>query len=103
MPVCHDTFEAGRRVDAEGRLAAVIALDAQQGIHVDLDDLFRRFGGDRLDVDYPYGDDRLATLVSEREVPVILMHMQGTPGSMQVDPTYDDLIGEIKGFLNDAV
>jgi dihydropteroate synthase len=29
--------------------------------------------------------------------------MQGTPGSMQVNPTYDDLIGEIKAFLTDAV
>ena len=48
-------------------------------------------------------DPRLTEVAAAHNVPVILMHMQGTPGSMQVDPTYDDLIGEIKGFLNDAV
>ncbi len=48
-------------------------------------------------------DPRLTEVAATHGVPVILMHMQGTPGSMQVDPTYDDLIGEIKGFLSDAV
>ncbi len=48
-------------------------------------------------------DPRLTEVAAARRVPVILMHMQGTPGSMQVDPTYDDLIGEIKTFLADAV
>jgi len=48
-------------------------------------------------------DPRLTEVAADHGVPVILMHMQGTPGSMQVDPTYDDLIGEIKAFLSDAV
>jgi dihydropteroate synthase len=30
---------------------------------------------------------------------VVLMHMKGTPGSMQRDPTYDDVVGEIAMFL----
>ena len=34
---------------------------------------------------------------------VILMHMLGEPKTMQVDPRYDDLIGDIKGFLENAV
>jgi dihydropteroate synthase len=48
-------------------------------------------------------DPRLTEVAAAQGVPVILMHMQGTPGSMQVDPTYNDLIGEIKTFLKDAV
>jgi len=35
-------------------------------------------------------------------VPVILMHMQGKPRTMQVTPRYDDLVGEIYSFLQDA-
>ena len=33
------------------------------------------------------------------EVPVVLMHMQGEPGHMQADPQYDDVLGEVHGFL----
>lgn len=32
-------------------------------------------------------------------VPVVLMHMQGEPGHMQVDPQYDDVVTEVHGFL----
>lgn len=44
-------------------------------------------------------DDRMATLVRDSAVPVILMHMQGTPRTMQREPTYDDVVGEILHFL----
>jgi len=32
-------------------------------------------------------------------LPVCLMHMLGEPGTMQDDPHYDDLVGEVKDFL----
>jgi dihydropteroate synthase len=32
---------------------------------------------------------------AELAVPVCLMHMQGEPGSMQDDPQYDDVVGEV--------
>ncbi|MDR6095036.1 dihydropteroate synthase [Stenotrophomonas sp. SORGH_AS_0321] len=32
-------------------------------------------------------------------VPVVLMHMQGEPGSMQADPHYDDVVAEVHRFL----
>lgn len=34
---------------------------------------------------------------------ICLMHMQGTPRTMQLDPRYDDVIGEIKSFLAQRV
>jgi len=34
---------------------------------------------------------------------VCLMHMQGEPGTMQDNPHYDDLLGEIKAFLRERV
>jgi dihydropteroate synthase len=48
-------------------------------------------------------DPGLAAVASEYKVPLVLMHMKGTPKDMQVSPRYDDLLGEIKAFLNDAV
>jgi dihydropteroate synthase len=48
-------------------------------------------------------DGKLAGVAAKYDIPVILMHMKGTPKDMQVDPQYDDLIGEVKSFLEDAV
>jgi len=48
-------------------------------------------------------DSELAGVASKYDLPVILMHMKGTPGNMQVSPQYDDLMGEIKRFLKDAI
>ncbi|MBT8130266.1 MAG: dihydropteroate synthase [Gammaproteobacteria bacterium] len=36
---------------------------------------------------------------AELEVPVCLMHMQGEPRTMQQDPTYDDVVSDVAGFL----
>jgi dihydropteroate synthase len=45
----------------------------------------------------------MAQLAADGDVLLILMHMKGTPKNMQVSPVYDDLIAEIKIFLNNAV
>jgi dihydropteroate synthase len=45
----------------------------------------------------------LAELAAEKEVPVILMHMKGSPKTMQEDPVYDDLISEIYASLSASV
>ena len=44
-------------------------------------------------------DERMGELVAERQVPVVLMHMQGTPTTMQIEPEYDDVVGEVLEFL----
>ncbi len=48
------------------------------------------------------GDDALA-VAAELEVPVCLMHMQGTPETMQRDPRYDDVVAEVKAFLGERI
>jgi dihydropteroate synthase len=48
-------------------------------------------------------DSELAAVAVEFDAPIILMHMLGEPKSMQVEPRYADLIGEIHQFLADAV
>jgi len=46
-------------------------------------------------------DEQMAKLAAERQVPVILMHMQGTPQTMQFEPKYDDVVAEVLRFLLD--
>jgi dihydropteroate synthase len=46
-------------------------------------------------------DERMGELAAERKVPVVLMHMQGTPATMQIEPKYDDVVGEVLEFLLD--
>jgi len=46
-------------------------------------------------------DNRMADAVARHQVPVILMHMQGTPKTMQIEPAYANVVHEILGFLTD--
>ena len=48
-------------------------------------------------------DPGLFPLVARRRAPLVLMHMQGRPNTMQVSPHYDDVVAEVSGFLNDRV
>lgn len=50
----------------------------------------------RFDPDMPH-------LVAETGVPLVLMHMQGTPRDMQRQPRYQNLIGEIKAFFQERL
>lgn len=43
------------------------------------------------------------TAAAEAEVPVCLMHMQGQPRTMQAEPHYDDLLGEVRAFFDDRI
>jgi dihydropteroate synthase len=45
------------------------------------------------------GDPRMVEVVARRPAGVILMHMKGTPATMQRDPTYQDVAREIREFL----
>ena len=45
------------------------------------------------------GDEAMLPLVAERGVGLIIMHMQGTPRTMQDAPHYADVVGEIREFF----
>ena len=49
------------------------------------------------------GDAEMAPVAADAGAPVILMHRRGTPATMQLDTRYDDLLGEIAGFLGSRV
>jgi len=48
-------------------------------------------------------EPELGAVAAEFDVPLILMHMQGQPRTMQVQPHYDDLLGEIRQYLAAAM
>jgi dihydropteroate synthase len=45
------------------------------------------------------GDKKMMTLIAERKAAFIIMHMQGNPQTMQLDPRYDDVISEVADFF----
>jgi dihydropteroate synthase len=48
-------------------------------------------------------DPEMLPLAGKLQVPIFLMHMQGEPRTMQLNPHYCDVVNDIKRFLNDAI
>lgn len=48
-------------------------------------------------------DPEMIDVVKETSAPVFIMHMQGKPSDMQVNPTYTDIIGEIVEFFDERL
>ena len=49
------------------------------------------------------GDVAMWRLVADTGAGYIAMHMQGSPQSMQENPAYDDVVGEVRGFFEDRL
>jgi dihydropteroate synthase len=49
------------------------------------------------------GDPEMAQVVAEFGVPVVLMHIQGTPRTMQQHPTYEDVVEDIRTALRESI
>jgi dihydropteroate synthase len=45
------------------------------------------------------GDDQMLPLVADTKSALIIMHMQGTPRTMQIEPRYTDVVAEISEFF----
>jgi dihydropteroate synthase len=76
VPISIDTYKSN---------VAHAALDAGADIVNDISGL--RF------------DAKMLSLVAAEKIPVVLMHMQGTPGTMQQEPHYSDVVREVRDFL----
>lgn len=48
-------------------------------------------------------DAEMLRVVQETSVPVIIMHMQGNPSDMQLNPEYDDVVTDICNFFKQRV
>ncbi len=90
-----------------GRVEPVIkALSAKIDVVISIDSREFEVAGAALDAGAAIindvtalSDERIGKLAAEREVPIVLMHMQGEPRTMQVEPKYDDVVGEVLEFL----
>ncbi len=48
-------------------------------------------------------DPKLGNVAAKNEVPIVLMHMQGTPQTMQKNPKYEDIISDIIAFFKERI
>ncbi len=48
-------------------------------------------------------DPKMTPLARERRCPIIIMHMQGKPGDMQIKPSYTDVVLETIQFFRDRL
>jgi dihydropteroate synthase len=48
-------------------------------------------------------DPDLLGVAADAKVPLVLMHMLGTPATMQDDPRYDDVVDDVRAFLEERV
>src|SRR5436190_4388754 len=87
VPVVEGLRETGAQlsIDTTKRAVAAAALDAGATLVNDISAL--RF------------DPELAGLVADRGCELCLMHMLGEPRTMQADPRYDDVVDDVKAFL----
>jgi dihydropteroate synthase len=49
------------------------------------------------------GDSELAALCAERDCRLVLMHMQGSPRTMQASPSYGDVVDDVRAFLAERI
>ncbi|MBC7349305.1 MAG: dihydropteroate synthase [Candidatus Aminicenantes bacterium] len=81
--------------------AALISIDTRKSLvaRAALDE-----GADLInDISALGHDPEMATVATAAGVPVILMHMLGSPETMQLNPQYDDLLGEIRAFFLERI
>jgi dihydropteroate synthase len=99
-------------VPVEEELRRVLpVLEGLQGLPVSIDtakaEVARRalaLGAELVnDVTALRGDPELAEVVAAAGAYVCLMHMQGEPRTMQLDPRYDDVVADVTAFLEERL
>jgi dihydropteroate synthase len=81
------------------------------GAQISIDTMKRAVAEAALDAGASYVNDvtafrhepELAGLVADRGVDCCLMHMLGEPRTMQKDPRYDDVVSDVKAFLEERM
>lgn len=81
--------------------ATVISIDTY---HADTAEKAIEAGADIInDISAMRFDSRMAAVAAQAKTPVILMHMQGTPKTMQAQPCYGDVMQHIKNFFKERI
>jgi dihydropteroate synthase len=80
-----------------GRLPAVLSVDTTRSA------VARAAADDGAyvinDISAGLDDPAILGFAAERKLPLVLMHMQGQPATMQADPQYRDVVREVGEFL----
>ncbi|HPF69239.1 MAG TPA: dihydropteroate synthase [Candidatus Krumholzibacteria bacterium] len=98
--------EVGPDREQERLLPVLAALRARTGRALSVDTrhaatarLALEAGADIINDVSGAADPDMLALVAERGCGLVLMHMQGTPRTMQHDPRYGDVVAEVTGWL----
>ena len=110
------TRPGSRGVSADEELRRVLPvleglLDAGAGAQLSIDTSKARVAAAALesgavlvnDVTALRGDEEMAGVIAAAHAGVCLMHMLGDPRTMQRDPRYDDVVSDIKAFLEERL
>jgi len=88
------------------RVMPVVEALAKEGIAVSIDTMKPEVMRRAIDAGcavvndvYGFRADGALEAVARAGVGVVAMHMQGTPGTMQKEPRYDDVVAEVTDFL----
>jgi len=88
IPVVRDLAAAGVLISIDTRKAGVAAAALEAGA-VAVNDISA------------LGDPAMAGVVADAGAGLVLLHMQGTPATMQDNPFYEDVVGEVARYLTD--
>ena len=91
VPVIRQLVAGGVAVSADTRKADVMTAALEAGARMINDVSALTF------------DQRSAEVVAAAQVPVVLMHYQGDPQTMQDDPRYDDVLVEVYLWLEERI
>lgn len=59
-------------------------------------------GADMIN-DISGGNENMFNVISKYQVPYVLMHIKGTPQTMQINPDYDDVVMEVMKYFNEKI
>lgn len=85
----------------DGRLSIPISIDTRR---VAVAEAASDWGATIVNDTAAFRDDPdLAGLVADRQLDAVLMHRQGAPATMQLNPHYEDLISEVRAFFEERL
>jgi dihydropteroate synthase len=93
------------------RVVPVVARLAGEGLRVSIDTSKLEVARAALDAGATIVNDvaafrfapELAALVAERRAACVLIHMLGEPRTMQQDPQYEDVVSDVRAFLEERL
>lgn len=86
LPVVERLARSGTVISVDTRDPSVAEAALAAGAH-----MINDVGGLRL--------ERMRQVAAQAGAPVVVMHMQGEPGTMQVNPTYRNVVSEVRDYL----